>query len=77
MREVVTVMGAGPGLGNAVARRFAAEGAAVALLARDAGRLRGLAEPLGALPVPADVADPRSLRTAKKSSPASSRDSVA
>lgn len=60
----MTVMGAGPGLGNAVARRFAAEGAAVALLARDAGRLRGLAEPLGALPVPADVADPRSLRTA-------------
>jgi Short-chain dehydrogenases of various substrate specificities len=60
----VTVVGAGPGLGNAVARRFAAEGAVVALLARDAGRLRGLAEPIGALPVPADVADVESLRTA-------------
>lgn len=60
----MAVVGAGPGLGNAIARRFSAQGCAVALLARDAGRLRGLAEPIGALPVPADVADPDSLRAA-------------
>lgn len=64
MADVVTVIGAGPGLGSAVARQFAARGASVALLARDAGRLRALAEPLGALPVPVDVADADSLRTA-------------
>jgi NAD(P)-dependent dehydrogenase (short-subunit alcohol dehydrogenase family) len=64
VREIVAVVGAGPGLGVAVARRFAAEGAAVALVARDAGRLGVQAEPLGALPVPADVSDVESLRAA-------------
>lgn len=60
----MTVVGAGPGLGLAVARRFAAEGAAVALVARDAGRLGALAEPLAALPVPAEVSDVEALRAA-------------
>lgn len=64
MADVVALVGAGPGLGAAVARRFAADGAAVALLARDAGRLRALAEPLDALAVPVDVTDADAMRTA-------------
>jgi NAD(P)-dependent dehydrogenase (short-subunit alcohol dehydrogenase family) len=43
---VVLVLGAGPGLGTAVARRFGEEGYAVALVARDAARLEQLAETL-------------------------------
>lgn len=50
-RPFAIVAGAGPGLGLAVARRFAREGFAVALLARNGERLAELAarEPAGAL----------------------------
>ncbi|WP_189953217.1 SDR family NAD(P)-dependent oxidoreductase [Streptomyces alanosinicus] len=41
------IVGAGPGLGAAVARRFGREGFAVALFARDAGRLDALVADLG------------------------------
>jgi NAD(P)-dependent dehydrogenase (short-subunit alcohol dehydrogenase family) len=54
--------GANRGIGEAIARRLVAEGASVALVARDAERLADLAEELGrdstAHALPADVADP-------------------
>lgn len=52
------VTGASRGLGEAIARHFVSEGASVALVARDAGRLESVAEDLDgarALAVPADV----------------------
>jgi NAD(P)-dependent dehydrogenase (short-subunit alcohol dehydrogenase family) len=68
-REIVVVVGAGPGLGLAIARRFAREGASVALLARNAQRLAGMVEELrdaGASghAFVADAADPDDLRSA-------------
>lgn len=42
-RPVAVVAGAGPGNGQAIAKRFSAAGYAVALLARDAGKLESLA----------------------------------
>jgi NAD(P)-dependent dehydrogenase (short-subunit alcohol dehydrogenase family) len=67
MAEAVIVVGVGPGLGAALVRRFAAGGYAVAALARDAGRLDGLAAETAAAGqtvrgFPADVADFDSLR---------------
>ncbi|WP_416970757.1 SDR family NAD(P)-dependent oxidoreductase [Streptomyces sp. 4F14] len=63
------LIGAGPGLGLAAARRFAGAGHAVALLSRHAGRLATLVAELssGAAEVrafTADVLDAESLRTA-------------
>ena len=46
-RETALVVGAGPGLGAALGRRFAGEGMRVALAARNAGSLEGLAADLG------------------------------
>lgn len=42
--ETSLIVGVGPGLGAALARRFAAEGLKVALAARDAARLKPLAD---------------------------------
>jgi len=42
-KPVIAVVGAGPGIGEAVARRFTAEGFAVALLARTEDKLRDMA----------------------------------
>src|SRR5947208_868930 len=61
-REVVVVTGATSGVGRAVARRFGADGAHVALLARGLDGLEGAVkevESVGgkALPLPTDVAD--------------------
>ncbi|MEU4250186.1 SDR family NAD(P)-dependent oxidoreductase [Amycolatopsis sp. NPDC026612] len=63
------LVGAGPGLGLATARRFGAAGHAVALLARDAGRLEELTAGLSragiqARAFPADVLDRASLTAA-------------
>lgn len=63
------VVGAGPGLGLAAARRFGAAGHDIALIARDAGRLQSLADELGrdgvrARGFTADVLDTASLATA-------------
>ena len=64
MTRTAVVAGVGPGLGAAVAERFAAEGCAVALLARSEEYLTSLAErlraetPGDALALPTDLADP-------------------
>jgi NAD(P)-dependent dehydrogenase (short-subunit alcohol dehydrogenase family) len=59
------VSGVGPGTGAAIARRFAAGGYQVAMLARDAARLTALAaEVPGAHAFPCDVADEAQISAA-------------
>jgi NADP-dependent 3-hydroxy acid dehydrogenase YdfG len=65
----IAIIGAGPGLGAAVARRFGREGYAVALISRHQGRLDALAAELAAdgvraLGFAADVRDPASITAA-------------
>ncbi|MEV7386397.1 MULTISPECIES: SDR family NAD(P)-dependent oxidoreductase [unclassified Streptomyces] len=64
--STIAIVGAGPGLGAAVARRFGREGYGVALLARDGERLGALVDELAAEGVrargfSADVRDPLAL----------------
>ncbi|ESP87967.1 SDR family NAD(P)-dependent oxidoreductase [Candidatus Halobonum tyrrellensis] len=60
------IAGVGPGLGESVARRFAAEGCDVGLLARSGDYLDGLAAdlPTDAAAVPTDLADPDDVAAA-------------
>ncbi|GLY88724.1 SDR family NAD(P)-dependent oxidoreductase [Actinoallomurus iriomotensis] len=63
------VIGAGPGIGRSVARRFAREGLPVALVTRSAGTLAGAADAVSAFGVPvvpltADSTDETELRAA-------------
>ncbi|WP_067461903.1 SDR family NAD(P)-dependent oxidoreductase [Actinomadura macra] len=63
------VIGAGPGIGRSVARRFAREGLPVALVARTGATVRAVADDVASLGVPAvplvaDSADETALRTA-------------
>ncbi len=62
----VLVAGVGPGLGIAVARRFADLGHRVAMLARSRDRLAALAAPAPELliPTPCDVTDPAAVAAA-------------
>ncbi|MBD8704836.1 SDR family NAD(P)-dependent oxidoreductase [Frigoribacterium sp. CFBP 13712] len=65
----LAIIGAGKGLGAAVARRFGREGFSVALISRHQGRLDALAAELGADGITAqgftaDVRDPASLAAA-------------
>ncbi|MEG9247235.1 SDR family NAD(P)-dependent oxidoreductase [Arthrobacter sp. Soc17.1.1.1] len=65
----LAIIGAGRGLGAAVARRFGAEGFSVALISRNQGKLDALAEDLGregihARGFTADVRDPASITAA-------------
>jgi short-subunit dehydrogenase len=67
--STIAIVGAGPGLGAAVARRFGREGYAVALVARDGERLGSLADELAedsirARGFSADVRDPLALAAA-------------
>ncbi|MEL6342201.1 MAG: SDR family NAD(P)-dependent oxidoreductase [Myxococcota bacterium] len=58
------VTGAGTGIGRAIARRLAAEGAAISMLARDASRLEAVAQELADTPtfvVAADIRDRASV----------------
>lgn len=65
----IAIVGAGPGLGAAVARRFGAAGFSIALISRDQAKLDDLAAQLGAGGLTArgyaaDVLDPASLEAA-------------
>lgn len=65
----IAIIGAGPGLGAAVARRFGREGFDVALIARDHERTKAFAAELGregvtARGFAADVRDPKALAAA-------------
>lgn len=63
--EPVVILGAGPGLGRAIAAAFSGHGASLALLARDPARLKSMAaEFRTAMPVPVDVTDEPALRSA-------------
>lgn len=67
--EVVTILGAGPGLGQALARAFGVGGRTIVLVARNAERLDALAaalsaEGINAHAVPADLAEPHDVRRA-------------
>ena len=66
---VIAIIGAGPGLGAAVARRFGREGFSIALIARNQSKLDGMAAELTAAgftasAYPADVRTPASLEAA-------------
>ncbi len=64
-KPVCIIVGIGPGNGAALARRFAAEGYAVALLTRDRAYASGLAAELtDARAYACDAADPASIETA-------------
>jgi NAD(P)-dependent dehydrogenase (short-subunit alcohol dehydrogenase family) len=57
----VVVTGASRGLGRAIARSFAADGARVGVVARDTARLDAVAEETGGVALAADVRDPDAL----------------
>ncbi len=60
--KVALVAGVGRGTGGAVARRFAASGYRVALVARSEGRLKEFeAELEGSLALPCDITDPAAI----------------
>ena len=58
------ITGGAKGIGLAIARRLAADGAAIALIGRDAAALRRAADELGARHAVADVTDPEMLGAA-------------
>ena len=58
------ITGGAKGIGLAIARRLFADGAAIALIGRDAVALEQAAGPLGARHAVADVTDPAALRDA-------------
>jgi NAD(P)-dependent dehydrogenase (short-subunit alcohol dehydrogenase family) len=71
-REVVVITGASGGIGRAAARRFAKDGAKIALLARGRGGLEGAAQEVvkaggEAMTLPVDVADHDQVEAAASS----------
>lgn len=71
MKNSIMIIGAGPGIGQAVARRFGREGWTVVLTSRSAAHLAPLvadlaAEGITAHAVPADATDPASLQAAMR-----------
>ncbi|HJY78104.1 MAG TPA: SDR family NAD(P)-dependent oxidoreductase [Burkholderiales bacterium] len=63
MAKTLLVAGAGPGLGKSVAKRFAREGYAVALAARNRERLTQLASDIKASAFPADLTSETDVAT--------------
>ncbi|MEU4254410.1 SDR family oxidoreductase [Amycolatopsis sp. NPDC026612] len=70
-QQTVFVTGASAGFGDAIARRFVAEGARVIAVARRADKLEKLAGELGdaVLPVQLDVSDPEAVKDAADNLP--------
>ncbi|TDD67398.1 SDR family oxidoreductase [Jiangella aurantiaca] len=62
--RVAVVTGATSGIGEATARRLAADGAAVAVVGRREDRLKALVTEIGALALPVDVTDHQALSAA-------------
>jgi 3-hydroxy acid dehydrogenase/malonic semialdehyde reductase len=75
-QQTVFVTGASAGFGDAIARRFVAEGARVIAVARSGDKLEKLAGELGdaVLPVTLDVSDPEAVKTKIESLPADWRE---
>jgi NAD(P)-dependent dehydrogenase (short-subunit alcohol dehydrogenase family) len=74
--QVVVVTGAAAGIGRAIARRFASDGAGVALISRNRAGLEGAARDVEAaggraLVLPADVADHEAVEAAAAAAEAS------
>ncbi|WP_370966760.1 SDR family oxidoreductase [Amycolatopsis sp. cg9] len=71
-QQTVFVTGASAGFGDAIARRFVAEGARVIAVARSGDKLEKLAGELGeaVLPVTLDVSDPEAVKTTVEQLPA-------
>jgi NADP-dependent 3-hydroxy acid dehydrogenase YdfG len=72
--KIVLITGASAGIGLATARRFAAAGAKLALVARSADVLNHLAEELksqgnDAVALPADVSDPKQIQRVIEEAP--------
>ncbi|MFL5347427.1 MAG: SDR family NAD(P)-dependent oxidoreductase [Hyalangium sp.] len=68
MKRTIVVCGHGPGISDAVARRFGKEGFAVALVARNAERLKAAAEKLSGTGITAkafacNLGDPKAVRS--------------
>jgi NAD(P)-dependent dehydrogenase (short-subunit alcohol dehydrogenase family) len=66
MTHTVVIAGVGPGLGESLARRFVEEGCRVALLARTASYVEGLADDFGdgVVAVPTDLTAPDEVESA-------------
>jgi NAD(P)-dependent dehydrogenase (short-subunit alcohol dehydrogenase family) len=62
--KVIVVTGAAQGIGRTLAEGLAADGARVAVVARDLDRAQAVAGPIGGLAVAADVSDEAAVRTA-------------
>jgi NADP-dependent 3-hydroxy acid dehydrogenase YdfG len=68
MKRTIVVCGHGPGISDAVARRFGREGFAVAIVARNAERLKAAAESLSGAGItakafPCNLCDPQAVRS--------------
>lgn len=61
MTETALIVGAGPGLGAAVARRAARDGMRVAVSSRKTEKLESVAKSMGAKPYACDATDPQAI----------------
>ncbi|MFN0042801.1 MAG: SDR family NAD(P)-dependent oxidoreductase, partial [Alphaproteobacteria bacterium] len=59
--ETALIVGAGPGLGGAIARRCAKEGMTVAVSSRNKAKIEGVARTVGARAFACDATDPAAV----------------